>query len=200
MLHARRIAVVTPPRFRRTAAQRFHGQRRSKMNPRGRYYIRLIPIHSGGQENDVRRHKGLLVCRHEERKGRERARRRSALRGYRVNAPWMNDESWGRPYPPFASACAPLPSLLPHTFVTPCEFESDFKSVSRALRGIAIRIVVGLDPYYILTRTTIPPYLNVSQAVMRLMRGNENRCANESSPSKATLSGSTSRESSIFMA
>lgn len=38
------------------------GQRRSKMNPRGRYYIRLIPIHSGGQENDVRRHKGGCWC------------------------------------------------------------------------------------------------------------------------------------------
>lgn len=113
VLYARRIAVVTSPRFRRSAAQRFRGQRRSKMNPRGRYYIRLIPIHSSGQENDVRRHKGWLpVCRQNrpwEGWRRERAGRRSALQGYRVNAPWMNDEPWGRPYP----SPQPLPPLAP---------------------------------------------------------------------------------------
>jgi len=48
------------------------------------------------------------------------------------------------------------PYRYPRAFVTPCEFESDFKLVSRALRGIAIRIVVGPDPYYILARTTVP--------------------------------------------
>jgi len=121
VLYTRRIAVVTSPRFRRNAAQRFRGQRRSKMNPRGRYYIRLIPIHSSGQENDVRRHKGLPVCCHRAREGwkRERAGRRSALRGYRVNAPWMNDEPWGRPYPspqplpPLALIATPLGSSPP---------------------------------------------------------------------------------------
>lgn len=65
------------------------GQLCSKMNPSGRYYIRLIPIHSGGQENDVRRHKGLP-------EGGKRVCSSLALRGYRVNAPWMNDEPWGR--------------------------------------------------------------------------------------------------------
>lgn len=202
VLHARRIAVVTPSRFRGGARrQRSRGQRRSKMNPRGRYYIRLIPIHSGGQENDVRRHKGLPVCRHGEWEGRsERAGKRSALRGYRVNAPWMNDEPWGRPYTPsLPPAC---PRRYFRTFVTPCEFESDFKSVSRALRGIAIRIVVGPDPYYILARTTIPSSpsssltADVSRAVMRLTGENENRCANES---EVTLAGATSWDFSIFM-
>lgn len=108
VLHARRIAVVTPPRFRRSAAQRFHGQRRSKMNPRGRYYIRLIPIHSGGQENDVRRHKGLLVCRREERKRRETGESREEVGFTGIPSKCPMNERWalGPTVPPvFASAC-----------------------------------------------------------------------------------------------
>lgn len=42
-----------------TKMPRTSGQPRSKMNPSGRYYIRLIPIHSGGQDNDGGRRTGL---------------------------------------------------------------------------------------------------------------------------------------------
>lgn len=63
---------------------------------------------------------------------------------------------------PLYSVANPLPS--PPMPVTPCE--SDFKSVSRALRGIAIRLVVGPDPYYILATIpltlTSPPRSNVA--------------------------------------
>ena len=46
-------------------------------------YICLIPIHFVGQENDVR----------SDGYGEMEARR-DGFTGYRVNAPWMNDESW----------------------------------------------------------------------------------------------------------
>lgn len=148
MLHARRIAVVTPRRGssmvrRGTTAGR--GQRRSKMNPRGRYYIRLIPIHSSGQENDVRRRKRLPVCAvrgREKDDGDERraaARGGPALRGYRSKCPMNERWALGPTIPRFCPL--PLSASSPYAPPSPpCEFESDFKPVSRALRGIAIRL------------------------------------------------------------
>lgn len=99
----------------------------------------------------------------------------------------MNDEPWGQTSSrPHAPACP----LYPAPYYARHPLRIGFQvSVSRALRGIAIRLVVGPNPYYILV--TIPLILLSHQCrgtVMRLMRENENRCANESRPCKVTPS------------
>lgn len=84
------------------------GQQRSKMNPRGRYYIRLIPIHSGGQENDVRRHEGGYRC--EPWAGKREGRRKEiGFTGIPSKCP-MN-ERWALGPNVLSSSCPRLPPL-----------------------------------------------------------------------------------------
>lgn len=119
VLHTRRIAVVTPHRGSGAArCNGLHGQRRSKMNLRGRYYIRLIPIHSGGQENDVRRHKGLPVYRHGEWEGEDWEE--VGFTGIPSKCPMNERWALGPTIPPvFAPACPLCPHCYCCTFVTP---------------------------------------------------------------------------------
>lgn len=115
VLHTRRIAVVTPRRG--SAARRNVPWSTRLENESSRKILYPPDLDPFRRTREWCKEAQGVAGVPGEWEGRERVGKRSALRGYRVNAPWMNDEPWGRPYlPAFAPAC---PQCYCRTFVTP---------------------------------------------------------------------------------